>query len=411
MEDRLTARPRILKQANLSLVRKAIRDRNTATRAEIAEETRISSTTVRSLLSEMMQNGEIESIGYDESSGGRKAERYRFRPDRYYGAALCMEGRKIYGLLVNICGEIVEATELEIPESKIPESKIPESEVPESEIPESEILESHISESEVPESEITESKLPEQESYSSAGEPGEDGGFGGNILQIITSFLDDLVREKEIRAIGVGVPGIVEGGSFLKKSLYGDGWYRSDLGDVLSERYHVPVVMENNLNATAIGFGRCYLREFPEEKTEDTNMAYLHLDKGCVSAGFIAGGRILRGNHNFAGELGLIPMEDGRMLENWLDGTADDTQYTEVVTRMISWICGILNPRYVALGGPGVRKECIGAISDALYSLFPKNMFAEILYSPDVLHDYQDGMAYLTAGRMFDEVQFTKEIY
>lgn len=386
MEDRLTARPRILKQANLSLVRKAIRDRNTATRAEIAEETRISSTTVRSLLSEMMQNGEIESIGYDESSGGRKAERYRFRPDRYYGAALCMEGRKIYGLLVNICGEIVEATELEVPESEIPES-------------------------EVPESKITESKFPEQESYSAAGEPGEDRGFGDNILQIITSFLDGLIREKEIRAIGVGVPGIVEGGSFLKKSLYGDDWYRSDLGDVLSERYHVPVVMENNLNATAIGFGRCYLREFPEEKTEDTNMAYLHLDKGCVSAGFIAGGRILRGSHNFAGELGLIPMEDGRMLENWLDGTADDTQYTEVVTRMISWICGILNPRYVALGGPGVRKECIGAISDALYSLLPKNMFAEILYSPDVLHDYQDGMAYLTAGRMFDEVQFTKEIY
>lgn len=349
MEDRLTARPMLLKQANLSLVRKTIRDKNTATRAEIAQETRISSTTVRALLSEMMQNGEIESIGFDESSGGRKAERYRFRPDRYYCAALCMEGTKIYGLLVNTCGEITDTTELDIADR--------------------------------------------------------------DIQEVITSFLDGLVKEKEIRAIGIGVPGIVEGGSYWKKSIDGDEWFKSDLGDILSERYHIPVVLENNLNATAIGFGRCYLREFPEEKMEDTNMAYIHLEKGCVSAGFIAGGRIIRGCHNFAGELGLIYMEDGRLLEEWMNGTEDDVQYTAAVTRMISWICGILNPRYIALGGPGVRRDCIGPVSDSLYSLLPRNMFAEILYSPDVLHDYQDGMAYLTAGRMFDDVQFTKEIY
>ena len=175
MEDRLTARPMLLKQANLSLVRKTIRDKNTATRAEIAQETRISSTTVRALLSEMMQNGEIESIGFDESSGGRKAERYRFRPDRYYGAALCMEGTKIYGLLVNTCGEITDTTELDIADR--------------------------------------------------------------DIQEVITSFLDGLVKEKEIRAIGIGVPGIVEGGSYWKKSIHGDEWFKSDLGDILSERY------------------------------------------------------------------------------------------------------------------------------------------------------------------------------
>lgn len=93
--DTLTARPRVLKQANLSHIRKVLKAKGTATRAEIAYETKISSTTVRSLLSEMMQNGEIESVGYDESSGGRKAERYGFRPNRYYGAAFCITGDRI----------------------------------------------------------------------------------------------------------------------------------------------------------------------------------------------------------------------------------------------------------------------------------------------------------------------------
>lgn len=84
--DTITARPRLLKQANLSLIRKVIKSKGTATRAEIAAETKISSTTVRSLLAEMMENGEIQGIGHDESSGGRKAERYGFKPDQYYGA-------------------------------------------------------------------------------------------------------------------------------------------------------------------------------------------------------------------------------------------------------------------------------------------------------------------------------------
>lgn len=106
--DSLTARPNLLKQANLSLIRRVIKTNGSATRAEIALETRISSTTVRSLLSEMLENGEIEGIGLDESSGGRKAQRYRLNPERYHGAAFCLLDDRVIFLLVNMCGEIVE---------------------------------------------------------------------------------------------------------------------------------------------------------------------------------------------------------------------------------------------------------------------------------------------------------------
>lgn len=50
-----------------------------------------------------------------------------------------------------------------------------------------------------------------------------------------------------------------------------------------------PVVLENDVNAAAIGFARCYETEFPGEDPAETNMAYLHFDRGCVSAGFVAG--------------------------------------------------------------------------------------------------------------------------
>ena len=345
--DTLTARPRLLKQANLSQIRRVIKRRGTSTRAEIAGETQISSTTVRSLLAEMMENGEIESIGHDKSSGGRKAERYRFKPDKYYGAAICISGSDMHGLLVGICGEILETVRLEF--------------------------------------------------------------TGSDYEPAICAFLDELMARKDIKSIGIGVPGIVEGGAFWQGTGGSDELCRYDLGDRLAERYHIPVVMENDLNATAIGFGRCYAKEFPRESPERANMAYLHLEKTCVSAGFIVGGRIVRGFRNFAGELGLIPMEDGRILDEWLMSALDDKDYADLMIRIISWICGILNPQYVVLGGPDLRTDCIGPISDGFSALLPKHMTAEILYSADMWHDYHDGMASLTAGKIFDDVQFIKE--
>lgn len=343
----LTARPRLLKQANLSYIRKVIKTKGTATRAEIASETNISSTTVRTLLWEMMENGEVESIGHDKSSGGRKAERYRLKPDRYYGIAFCITDSQVHGLLINICGDILEETKLEVKDKDYEQAMIP--------------------------------------------------------------FLDQLIEKNEIKSIGIGVPGIVEEGSFWRKEQKDGELHKSDIGDRLAKKYQIPVIMENDLNATAIGFGRCYQKKYPCENPEKNSMAFLYFEKDCVSAGFIAGGKIIRGCNNFAGELGLVTMEDGRTLDQWIAGPLSEMEYINLVIRILSWICGILNPQYVVLGGPELRKECMGPISDGLSACLPRHMYAESLYASNAWHDYYEGMAYLTAGKMFDDIQFIKE--
>lgn len=343
----ITAKPHLLKQANLSLIRSAIKRKGTATRAEIVGETKISSTTVRSLLAEMMENGEIRSVGYDESSGGRKAERYGFKPDQYYGAAVCIRGSLIHGLLVGICGEILEITDIEL----------------------------------------------------------TDDGYG----QAVTAYLDELTARKNIKSIGIGVPGIVEGGAFWNGTGHHDGLYRNDLGDQLAMRYHIPIILENDMNATAVGFSCSYIKELPCKSPENINMAYLYLEKSCISAGLVVGGRVVRGARNFAGELGLIPMNDGRSLSEGLAEASEEGAYSNLMVRIICWICGILNPQYIVLGGPDLRMDCLKMISDGCSNMLPKRMSAKILYSADMWKDYHGGMAYLTASRIFDDIQFTKE--
>lgn len=337
--DTLTAKPQLLKQANLSLIRRILKSRETTTRAEIAAETKISSTTVRTLLTEMMQNGEIESIGYDQSSGGRKAERYRFVPDRYHSAVFCITNNQMYGLLVNLRGEIVKKTKLPVPDE--------------------------------------------------------------NYLQAILPLLDRLLKQKEIKSIGVGVPGTVEGGSYWKKREPDGQLYKIDIGDTLARRFHLPVILENDLNAAAIGLS---LRN-----PQHTNTVYLHFEKDGVSAGLIAEGLVIRGCNHFAGELGLVPMGSDRLLDDCISGSLSDSQYADLVVTIIGWICGILNPRYIALGGPSLRTECMDMIKIKHNAVLPKYLQTELLHSQDIWHDYFVGMAHLTAGKMYDEIQFIKE--
>lgn len=345
--DTITAKPHLLKQANLSLIRSVIKRKGTATRAEIVGETKISSTTVRSLLAEMMENGEIQRVGYDESSGGRKAERYGFKPDQYYGAAVCIRGSRIHGLLVGICGEILEITDIEL----------------------------------------------------------ADDGYE----KAVTAYLDELMARKNIKSIGVGVPGIVEGGAFWNGTGHHEELCRNDLGNRLAMQYHIPITLENDMNATAVGFGRSYMKKLSCESSEYLNMAYLYLEKSCISAGLVVDGRVVRGARNFAGELGLIPMNDGRSLSEGLAEASDEGTYSDLMVRIICWICGILNPQYIVLGGPDLRTDCLKLISDECSDMLPQRMSAKILYSADMWKDYHDGMAYLTASRIFDDIQITKE--
>ena len=102
-------------------------------------------------------------------------------------------------------------------------------------------------------------------------------------------------------------------------------------------------------------------------------------------------------------------MEHGKTLDACMAEPMEDVTYVNLVVQVISFICGILNPQYVVLGGPSLRKNCIGPVGDGLSAFLPKHLLPEILYSKDVWQDYFDGMASLTAGKMFDEVQFVKE--
>lgn len=107
-----------------------------------------------------------------------------------------------------------------------------------------------------------------------------------------------------IEGVGIGVPGVVDPatGSLRYAINLGLGPDPFPLGEPVSQRLGgMRVVVENDLNATALGAAALL------DGVGD-DLAYLALGTG-VAVGLVLDGRLRRGRHGLAGEVGHLPID------------------------------------------------------------------------------------------------------
>ncbi len=141
-------------------------------------------------------------------------------------------------------------------------------------------------------------------------------------------------------AIGLALPGVVDGSTVHMVTL--------DLGmpdfAKLSEGLGVPIFVDNNANAAAVG---CYVSQ-----DEFENVALHRQPTGyCVGGeGLVVDGRLVRGNHGLAGELGYLVSKlgarDKLRKKGW---TSEGMQ--ELVSNYLMGVIGVAAPEviYVAV--------------------------------------------------------------
>jgi glucokinase len=112
-------------------------------------------------------------------------------------------------------------------------------------------------------------------------------------------------------SIGVGIPGTVDSASGLVSHALNLGVERLELGTVLSERFGMPVRIENDVNAAALGAFHVL------EQPATASIAYLNLGTG-LAAGLVLRGELWRGSRGAAGEIGHILVDPAGPLD--LDG-------------------------------------------------------------------------------------------
>jgi len=125
-----------------------------------------------------------------------------------------------------------------------------------------------------------------------------------SVLDWVARTFDALLAEAghaagDALALGIGVPGPVEIALGRPESPpIMPGWDGYPVADQLGARFGVPVFLERDVNAMALGEHRRHWHDVP-------HMVFVKVATG-IGAGLISHGRLLRGNHGRAGDIGHI---------------------------------------------------------------------------------------------------------
>ncbi len=121
----------------------------------------------------------------------------------------------------------------------------------------------------------------------------------------VVETIIDLLRRLPLEGactLGVDVPGLAgPGGTVWAPNI--PGWERMPLGNVLSRRFSLPVLVESDRNAFVTG------EAWQGVAKECRDVVFVAIGTG-IGAGIISGGRLLRGYGELAGCLGWMAIRD-----------------------------------------------------------------------------------------------------
>ncbi|MBJ6360612.1 ROK family protein [Paenibacillus sp. GCM10012307] len=243
----ITGDQHLVKKINKSIVLETIKKKSPLSRSQISELTGLHKGTVSSLINELIEEDLVFEIGHGLSSGGRRPVMLLFNQEAGYAIGVNLGVNFILVILTNLQGEVID----------------------------------------------------EKTTY-----------FEQTSLDVVIPMLIEAIQAMIARApkttygiigIGIGVPGVLDdkGTILLAPNL---GWENVDLHRILTDAFQIPVTIENEANAGAIGE-----KEFGFGK-EDANLIFVSVGIG-IGTGILLNGEIYRGASGFSGEMGHFVIE------------------------------------------------------------------------------------------------------
>jgi N-acetylglucosamine repressor len=225
---------------NQQLVLRAIYDGPKISRAEVARLTGLTRTSVSQLVADLLKAGLVAEIGRGPSSGGKAPILLSVVKDSRHVLGLDLGEQAFSGALVNLHGEIRHSISKPL-----------------------------------------------------------EGRDGGAALELVLELVDGLCgrTSSPLLGIGIGAPGVVDSRSGTVRWAVSLSWTDLPLGSIVSQRYHLPVVVANDSQAAALAEWTFASQPRP------VNLVVIRVGRG-IGAGIILNGQLFRGDDSGAGEIG-----------------------------------------------------------------------------------------------------------
>ncbi len=145
------------------------------------------------------------------------------------------------------------------------------------------------------------------------------------VVSLICDGVDALLKEaclpqESLRALAVGAPGITDTDQgIVMATSYLLGWQNVPLRALLEARLRIPVAVENDVNAAALGESRAGAARGVSD------FVFLAIGTG-IGAGIVLNGQLFRGKEWIAGEVGymLVPGVSETPVEPGMPGALED---------------------------------------------------------------------------------------
>ena len=228
-----------------------IKNHNPIMKSEIAKISGLTNTTVNNFINDLMEKGIVQEEGIADSSGGRKASLYSFNPRIRY----------VIGMLISVKGVSTAVFDLNL-----------------------NIID----------------RIEEYYDFSQNGV--EDG------LRFLTECIPAILEKSKIGrdliiGLGISVPGPVDYEKGIVAELTNiPKWRNVPLKKVMEEKFGIPTLLDKDNNCNVLSL------KWLNKTHEKNNIVYLSTFEG-LGVGILFDGKVFRGNHCIAGEIGHISVD------------------------------------------------------------------------------------------------------
>ena len=243
--------PNFVRELNKTRVLNAIRAGRIISRAEIAQQTGLSRSTVSAIVDQLLASDLIRERGAGLSRGGRRPILLEFNPRAGFVAGLDIGATHLLTVVADL-----EATSL----------------------------------------------VTLEEPFSIA--VGPEKGLAQVVHMIDVALEQAAIPHSHVFGVGVAVPGPVDytAGTVVAPPIM-PGWDRAPIRDRLQATLDVPVYLDNDANLGALG-------EYTYGAGKNVaNLAYIKAATG-IGCGLIVDGHIYRGQRGYAGEIGHLTIDE-----------------------------------------------------------------------------------------------------